>query len=422
MPKLSLGYLSAPRPGDSISDPACEGLRYRIRGSGRIYAELRHKDGPGKWTAHPLGRVNIADLIAEISDHSTKVADLSHSLRGRLAMGDRWRPVQPDQPTLDDVLEPVRQRARELRRALRRGEDPRARDSLGDAIEAHLRHARTKPRTARDRERYLRVDWGALHHRPIAAITRREVAEQLLRLREAKAGARGGGVAAANRSRAALSVLYRWAIKQGLCESNPVALTEVVPEQSRERVLDLRELRAIWQATAGPPLPAAYCGVVRLLMLTGARRGEVAALPWAEIDLDAALWRLPGVRSKNGQPNQIPLSAAAVDLLLETPDRGPYTFGGRRPYGTWAHTKVALDKLSGVSEWVLHDLRRSCATHMAEALGVEDRVIDAILNHVRRSKVTRTYIRAHHQAAKAQALERWAGFLLGDLPRSGDER
>jgi integrase len=390
MAKLSLAALFDPKPGTNFVDPSVEGLRYRVRGSGRTYAELRWKSPQG-WRAEPLGRLNVEERLGDILDG-----------------------VEGITPGLEDVLEPIRRQARKLRQQLRAGQDPRGTDTLGAAVESFLRHARAKPHTLVDRERYLRSDWEPLHRRPLKDITRKEVAARLLQLRAEKAGARGGGVAVVNRSRGALSTLFRWGIRHGLCDMNPVELTEIVPEPSRKRVLSLDELRRIWAATDGSNgLPSAYAGIVRTLMLTGARRSEVGGMLWAEVDLDEATWQLPAERSKNGEANSIPLSEAAVDLMLGTAYRGDFVFGGRKPYATWAHTKVALDRHSGVANWCVHDVRRSVATHLAEELGVEDRVIDAILNHVHRSKVTRTYIRAPHSAAKRAALESWAEFLLG---------
>lgn len=218
-----------------------------------------------------------------------------------------------------------------------------------------------------------------------------------------------------NRARSALSSLFRWAIQQGLAEHNPVRDTERKPEEPRERVLSVAEMRAIWKATEGG-LPAAYCGVVRLLLLTGQRRLEVADLRWREVDVDAALWTLPGERTKNKRAHLVPLSAPAVEILLAMPTRGEFVFGDGKGYRNWSQSKSRLDKrLPLLPAWTLHDCRRGFATALAEELDVPDRVIDAILNHLSgRGRITRTYIRAQHLAERAAALQEWAKFLLGE--------
>ena len=403
--KLTLSALTDAKPGANFVDPSVEGLRYRVRGSGRIYAELRHKAN-GKWRAEPLGRVDVEDRIGDI---------LEAEAEARGEYDGQGRPIHIGRSfSVDEVLEEVRARAWELKRALRRGEDPRGQDSLGALIERFLRHSKARPKTEAERERYLRRDWLALHGRPLAQITRREIAAHLLRLREEKAPR---GAVAVNRARSALSGCFTWAIKHGLAEHNPVEATEVVAERARERVLTLDELRALWRAADGDGLSAPYCGVLRLLLLTGQRRAEVGSMLWSEVDLDGALWRLPGSRTKNGRPHEVPLSGPAVDLLLATPTRGPYVFGERQGYVNWAPSKRRLDARLALPAWTLHDIRRSVVTGMAE-LGVLPHVIEALVNHISgRTKVAGVYNLAHHAGPKREALARWAEHFLGESPR-----
>ena len=129
------------------------------------------------------------------------------------------------------------------------------------------------------------------------------------------------GGSAANHVRASVSALFTWAIQSGLVEleSNPVAGTaKPGKEGSRERTLSADELLAIWAATSGR---SDYDKIVRLLILTGARRGEVAGLAWPELNLDRAEWLLPAARSKNGREHLVPLSDPALAILREVPHR-----------------------------------------------------------------------------------------------------
>ena len=81
----------------------------------------------------------------------------------------------------------------------------------------------------------------------------------------------------------------------------------------RERVLSDEEAVAIWRAAGEAPLP--YGAIVRLLMLTGQRREEVAGMRWSELSEDLATWTILAKRTKNGAPHLVPLSPPARDLL-----------------------------------------------------------------------------------------------------------
>jgi len=88
-------------------------------------------------------------------------------------------------------------------------------------------------------------------------------------------------------------------------------------EVARDRVLSDIELAACWRASGGLEWP--YSGFMHLLILTGQRRNEVAAMTWKELDLDARVWTLPGARAKNGIEHTIPLPDSAVDILTDCP-------------------------------------------------------------------------------------------------------
>src|SRR5215510_9116593 len=98
---------------------------------------------------------------------------------------------------------------------------------------------------------------------------------------QASAFAASGGVTA-NRVRASLSACFSWAMREGLAPSNPVANTSKREERARDGVLSNDELRRIWNAAGN----ATYGTIVKLLVLTGKRRSEIAELPWSEVDLE----------------------------------------------------------------------------------------------------------------------------------------
>ena len=87
-------------------------------------------------------------------------------------------------------------------------------------------------------------------------------------------------------------------------------------ERSRDRVLSSAELSEVWQACEGL---GEFGTIVRLLMLTGQRREEVAGMRWSELDLGKGLWSLPAERTKNRRPHDVPLSAEALALIMAVP-------------------------------------------------------------------------------------------------------
>src|ERR1700724_119934 len=127
-----------------------------------------------------------------------------------------------------------------------------------------------------------------------------------------------GSPVTANRTLAWLRRMCSWAIERGIIEVSPCAgIRAPAAETSRDRVLSDDELKAVWQAADALETP--YNGFVKLLILTGARRSEVAGMMWREIDFDAKLWTLPAARAKNATEYQIPLSDSAAEIPRAVP-------------------------------------------------------------------------------------------------------
>jgi integrase len=201
-------------------------------------------------------------------------------------------------------------------------------------------------------------------------------------------------------------------MRQGLCEQNPVIGTEQ-PKRGKtgERVLSRDELLRVWNAA--DTIGGDYGAIVRLLILLGARRGEIGGMRWSELDLDNGRWLLQGQRSKNGRAHQLPLMPMALDIIKDVPHlvSRDQLFGARSNDGFtgWDDQKEALDERSGVTGWTLHDLRRTCATGMAD-LGVQPHIIEAVLNHVSGHKVgvAGIYNRSSYEREVRAALALWA--------------
>jgi integrase len=223
----------------------------------------------------------------------------------------------------------------------------------------------------------------------------------------------------ANRVLAALRKMFNWAVGQDIITASPcTGIERPTAEVSRERVLTKGELRLIWNAAGADGIGWPFGPIIRLLILTGQRRTEVGEMRWSEIDLENKTWKLPRGRVKNNSGHEVPLSAAAVDILKSLPhvDGGDFVFTttGTTAVSGFSRAKDILDRKTGIAEWRLHDLRRTAATFMAEELHVAPHVIEAVLNHMSGSKkgVAGIYNRATYATEKRTALDAWSRYVL----------
>ncbi len=208
--------------------------------------------------------------------------------------------------------------------------------------------------------------------------------------------------------------IFRWAHGRDEIDADPMSgSVSPVKKIPRDRALSDAEIKAVWQAAEkmGYPNGPFY----RLLMLLGQRLTEVADARWSEIDLEAGVWAIPASRIKSKRDHIVPLSETAGSILAALPRfaAGDYVFtttGGRRPISGHSKAKARLDKLSGVTDWRNHDLRRTVRTGLA-ALGVPEIVSEHILSHGPRDPLVRTYNVHAYQDEKHEALEKWAGHI-----------
>ena len=245
------------------------------------------------------------------------------------------------------------------------------------------------------------------------------------------------GAAMSGRTAAYGRAAFAWAVKRGSVRTNPFAALPVVKGAAkRERVLSDAEVAEIWQATGEASVP--FGPIIRLLILTGQRRGEVAGMTWAELSDDLTIWSLPAERTKNGFAHNVPLSTPARGLLkaLVCGDWGerhassqlifPGVAGS--PFAGWSKAKVALDKAimarrakaaetggkppAPLMPWNVHDLRRTVATGL-QRLGVRLEVTEAVLNHISGSRggIAGVYQRHDWAAEKHAALDSWGAHV-----------
>jgi integrase len=305
---------------------------------------------------------------------------------------------------------------RDAREAAGKGENPaRKKPTHADSFEAvadewlqrDQAHNRSFNEVKRVVERDVKPAWEG---RLIANIGRRDALELIDHIADR------GAVTLARRTHAHLHRLFRWAVGRGIIEANPLAdLPRPGKPVERDRVLADAELALIWRAAAATEWP--FGPLYQLLILTAARKMEIAALRWPEIDGDTI--RLNGQRTKNAEPHIIPLSRPASAIIKTLPRMAGselvFTTTGKSCVSGFSKAKTALDAAvkhnSGhpLPQWRIHDIRRSAATGL-QRLGVNLQVVEAILGHVSGSRagIVGVYQRHRFDDEKRAALEAWA--------------
>jgi integrase len=290
----------------------------------------------------------------------------------------------------------ARAEAKRLRHIVDEGGDPLADiedaraaptvDELADRFEQeHL--PRKRPSTGRDYRHML-----AIHIRP--SLGRLKVAEVAFSDIDAlhRKITRNGSPYAGNRVVAVLSKMFSLAVRWGMRETNPAKGIERNREHHRRRYLSADELARLVAALAAHSDKQA-ANIIRLLLLTGARRGEVLAMRWGDVDLTAGVWSKPASSTKQQQAHEAQLSAPARQLLSEIREQqaakhpkrplGEYVFPGPGESGHVVDIKRAwrqLCRAAKISGLRVHDLRHSFAS-TAISGGASLPLVGALLGH-----------------------------------------
>lgn len=364
------------------------------------------------------------------------------SVERRITIGEHGSPWTPDD---------ARKRAEEILRQVEDGVDPAAakdaenipqeapKDTMAELLPDFIeRWSKPHNRSWRENQRminaYIQPRW---KERRIGEIKRTDVVNLLDEI-----VARGAPIQA-NRVLALLRKFFNWSIERGLIESSPVNhMKAPAPENERDRWLSKAEIVNLWEACDAVGRP--FGPFVKLLLLTGQRRDEVANMRWDEIDVTNRMWTITKESSKNKRSHLVPLSPAVLKIIedlpriparqameKEKPEDVPqsafvFTTTGATPVSGFGRIKARIDELMLKAEtrraaeegrkpvvtpdWVFHDLRRTLATHAAEELGIAPHVVDKILNHVSGTirGVAAVYNRAEYLEERRHALNAWA--------------
>jgi len=409
--------------------------------------------------AEPGQRLEVYDtaepgLLIRVSDAGLKTWFCRYRLKGgrqpRLKLG-----TYPATSLTD-----ARERARNARKSVEAGEDPgelerkaeleaRAQKvrTFGDLIQAYFaacedgswipKGRRKKDKTIEsERKLYERHIKKVLSRLSITAIGRAEI-------RAVTQGMFATGIRTqCNHAQALIRQAFSYALDQELVETNPaMAMPAPAPKNTRERVLSDAELKAVWSAFGKPagvkddngksPQISKGVGIaLRVIALLLQRRVEVATMRVQDIDIENAVWRIPGDRVKNGRPHSVPLPPAALQLIkdalaIRTHSGSPWVFPSPRGGGEQSIDPDALTRAMGHVTHALklqlagpHDLRRTGATLLSsERIGIAPFIVSQVLNHTTDagggSATTRRHYNVNLYAAeKRHALEEWAKLLL----------
>lgn len=266
------------------------------------------------------------------------------------------------------------------------------------------KHAKVKkrPRSAREDElnlaRDVRPTWGKKKARDIRRGDVVSLLDEIVN--------RGSGVQA-NRTLATVRKMFAWGLEREAVELNPAAgISKPAPETPKERALSLEEIKTVWQTMDDQTdVPEGVKKALKLVLLTGLRPGEVVAAKWDQIDGE---WLdLPGASTKNRRPHRAYLSTLARQVAGDPGEGLMITKDDGSPLPVYSLSFwLRRCRHFGIDRWTPHDLRRTCATRLAE-MGTAPHVVQRILNHVQSGVTGRVYDQHTYSAEKQQALEAW---------------
>jgi integrase len=264
-------------------------------------------------------------------------------------------------------------------------------------------------RTGKQRRKQIEVAFGSRLDDPMNKVERRHLQEFIDKV------AGKGTKVLANRYKAAISAFTSFAWKRGYIDHNFGAGLAKAPgkEKPRDRLLTLTEVRAIYDA-AGLLSPL-WTPIIRLLILTAQRRGDIVGLRHSEIDFEKRRIDLPGARTKNGKAHIVHLSEPAIEIVNGVTPKNDlmFTTTGTTPVSGFSKVKVEIDKLlpEEMEPWTFHDFRTAFATIMAEG-GADEGIVDRILNHSASASAASAVARVYNLSAqldkRAIVLDRWA--------------
>lgn len=265
---------------------------------------------------------------------------------------------------------------------------------ISDALELFAGHNRSKnrERTARDYERYLTKH---LPSKPLDQLTRREITDVMRSLSHVPGTQRQAFMA--------IRAFLNWCVRNDYLQASPIqGYNPISTPPPRDRILSEVELAALYRHCS----ETVFHRMIRMLILTGQRRGEVAQMRWDWIDADTIT--IPSEIAKNGRAHTFPIGPLTTELIHSSANDTDLIFpGSRGPWNSWSKPKKKLDALA-LEPWTLHDLRRSMVSLHAK-LGTPVTVAEKLVNHVSGTLggIVGVYNRYDYMAEMKEAVSRY---------------
>lgn len=393
---LTAAIIAYMKPGEERADAQCAGLRVRCSAAGRkiFFYRYRGRDGA-------LRQIKLGEFDALTLAKARKAVE-----RKRLEREEGKDPQLEKRRLKEDA---ARERAAQRQAAY----------TLEDMVNEYIKEVLDKQKRGAESARILRQDvLPVLGHRPAIQITRRELQDEVLRPKMAKAPR----VATQLLSR--IRCAYAYAIEQGRLPDeffSPTLGIKGAPQVRRKRVLNDAELATFLKWLPHSPYSRTVREALSLVLLTGCRSGEVVAALWRDIDLERGVWTIR--ETKNGEPHDVMLPQQGLELLKARQKLDQvYVFPSPRG------NRHVAQKVLGFSQyyarqrdgdrpaadpievpWTVHDLRRTAATGLAK-LGCSRVVQDRIFNHVDTS-VAAIYDQHRYDVEARGWLQKWADHL-----------
>jgi integrase len=315
-------------------------------------------------------------------------------------------------------VEQARDLAREAIKSVKAGRptSERGGGTVRDVAEQWLeRHVRKNGHlTARESERIVaKYILPRIGNRPIADVRRIDLAKMLDEIEDEN------GKPMADRVLTTFGAISRWLQQRDESYAPPLTagMNRVTKREGRrKRFLNDDEIRKVWYAGSTNFASAAYADFVKLALLTAQRREKLHEMKWTDIHGD--VWVIPTAPRKKGTPTALKLPKLALDIVNARPRfvGNPHVFAGRDGSASAAILsgtyKTIFDKLCGVTDWRIHDLRRTSRSLMARA-GVQTEIAERVLGHAE-DELIQIYDQHDYQSEMADALERLAT-LIGQI-------
>ena len=220
----------------------------------------------------------------------------------------------------------------------------------------------------------------------------------------------------ANRIKSLVHTILNYGIDEELLDANPAARIKLPAEKPRDRYLSEKEIKRFWRGLDLTGLSPQIRRILKLLLVTGQRRAEVALMSWDELDFEKATWELAAGRTKGGRATRVPLSPLALELIGAPDGASDYVFHHRggvpvklNSVSIGMHRELPALGLADKPATV-HDLRRTFASQMAE-LGFDRLTISKLLNHADPTITGAIYELSEHWEKKRVAMEAWSNKL-----------